>query len=114
MNNPTSLDVLPFSTVLVCSIQNHTLDSPLLCLFDSGSMSTWIKRSAIPRGVVGRAVSSITSQTMAGNFSSNQAVTLEHITLPEFMKNHHFNSLEAHLLFQDCRYDIIFGRDALR
>ena len=50
---------------------------------------------------------------MAGVFTSNLVVDLESITFPEFMKNRTYDKVEGRLLHQPCRYDIIFGRDAL-
>ena len=49
-----------------------------------------------------------------GKFTSNQAITLENLTLPEFLSNRTYDSIEARILPGTCRYDMILGRDALR
>ena len=46
-------------------------------------------------------------------FTSNLVVDLESIAFPEFMKNRTCDKVEDCLLQQACRYDVIFGRDAL-
>jgi len=51
---------------------------------------------------------------MAGDFSSNQEVTLRDIHLPAFNKNITLPLLNARIFHAPCRYDMILGRDALR
>ena len=51
---------------------------------------------------------------MAGTFSSSLSVQLQHITLPEYFKHRTYHDLPAQVMITDCRYDIIFGRDACR
>ena len=49
---------------------------------------------------------------MAGTFSSNLMVKLEHLSLPEFFKCRIYDSTPAHVMLTPCHYDIIFGHDA--
>jgi len=66
-------DHLPMTYVKISSVSKHSLDAPLLCLFDSGASSSWIKRSVLPQGSKGgRRVEALTGVTMAGTFSSNR------------------------------------------
>ena len=98
----------------VCgSIQNHQSGTSLLCLFDTGSTHTFIKRSALPPGVCGKRVPNKTNNTLAGTYTTNLIVELQGIQLPEFTKHRTYDSLPARIIPGACRYDVIFGRDAL-
>ena len=111
---PSSKDKAPYSTTLIKTVNSQPLDRPLLALFDTGSTKTWIKKSALPPNVNGYTLPTVSSQTMAGKFQSNQGVNLDHIILPEFDPSKTYDHLQAQLLFNECRYDIIFGCDALK
>ena len=51
---------------------------------------------------------------MAGTFSSNLMVNLEHLSLPEIFKCRIYDSTPAHMMLTPCHYNIIFGHDACR
>ena len=56
----------------------------------------------------------ITRTTLAGPFTSNAIVHLFGLRLPEFRRNVSLTELKARVFDNDCRYDIIMGRDALQ
>ena len=62
--------------------QRH--DRPLLCLLDSWSTYSWIKKAVLPSGVNGKTVDSFSNQTLAGVLKSNQAIEEVAIQFPEF------------------------------
>ena len=37
------VDKVPYSFVLIGNVKGHKIEKPFLCLFDTGSTSTWIK-----------------------------------------------------------------------
>ena len=55
----------------------------------------------------------VTGQTMAGTFTSNQALTCNNVSFPEFFRSRSFESIGARIFFSECRYDVIFGRDLI-
>ena len=78
-------------------------------------MSTWFNRKALPSGITGKTVATITGSTMAGTFSSSQELSLEQLVFPEFFQHRMLEETKARIFQgEDCRYDIIFGRDVLR
>ena len=71
-------------------ISRHQKSSPCCAWASSGAqsgMGPWINRRSIPKGVNAKVGTTVTSDTMAGVFTSNLVVDLESITFPEFMKN---------------------------
>ena len=62
------------------------MNRPFLCLLDSGATSCWISRTRLPQNIQGKTVAEVTSQTLAGTFTSNQEIQLEQVMLPEFSK----------------------------
>ena len=107
-------DRLPMSFVIVKKVQNGVVSKPLTCLFDSGAKSAWINKKSVPPGIQGQTVPGITSKTLAGTFKSTEAVNLQNFTLPQFSKSRIYEKLTARVFHTPCRYDVIFGRDALR
>ena len=79
----------------------------LKVLLDSGSVTTLVNKSALPKGVQGRTLNeSKGMNTLAGRITVNTMVKLRVLRLPEFNKN---ISIECHnaLVFDtQCRYDI--------
>ena len=108
------IDLVPFTVAVVGRIQEQIFDRPLLCLADTGADSTWINSEVLPKGANGTTVSRLTGKTMAGTFTSTQAVRLREIALPEFHRNRVIDRINARVFHADCRYDIILGRDVLR
>ena len=103
------------SYMIAAKAQNHVLHKPLICLFDTGSTSTWIKKSVLPEGVVGKVVSSVQGLTMAGTFKSSLMTTLTDVAFPEFYRSRVLDQVNARIMgTEECRYDIIIGRDVLR
>ena len=107
------MDKIPYSFSVIKSIQGQvTPHRPLLCLFDSGSTLTWIRRGALPSKVEpAMSKQPVVGSTMAGKFTSFKEVKLQGITVPEFSPTRALDSLRAQVMEADCRYDIIFGRD---
>lgn len=108
------IDLVPMTFVIVKRIQNGAVSRPLVCLFDTGATSTWVKRKTLPRGTHGQTVPSHTSATLAGEFSSKEVVNLQDLTFPEFSPSRTYDRCPARVFDADCRYDIIFGRDMCR
>jgi len=107
-------DLIPMSIASVSTIQKQPHERPLLVLFDSGSQGTWINGKALPPGVIGKKVKSITGSTMAGIFTSNQEVSIGDLVLPEFYRSRRIDGVKARIFYSPCRYDLILGRDTLR
>ena len=57
---------------------------PMLCLLDSGATGCWISRKQLPSTIRTNKIPAITNQTLAGNFMSNESITLKNVLLPEF------------------------------
>ena len=86
----------------------------LRVLFDSGGSATMIHDRCLPKGCVPTVLTNtVTSNTIAGNFTSNTCVYMREIILPEFDRNKKIDGQGAFVFQEDCRYDVIFGRDFL-
>ena len=83
----TNKDLIPYATVIARNIHDTPFQKPLLCLLDSGSTGSWVTKKSLPKGINGKTVPPITTQTAMGEFTSNQTITLENLTLPEFLSN---------------------------
>ena len=55
----------------------------------------------------------MTSQTLAGTFTSNQEVQLEQVMLQEFFKTRKLDHINAKIFDTQCHYDMILGCDLL-
>ena len=86
---------------------------PLLCLLDSGATSSWIARRRLPKGVVINTVPTVSNQTMARMFSSNEQVELKGVVFPEFFCTQKLDNIWARLFHSECCCDVIVGRDML-
>jgi hypothetical protein len=98
-NIDESVDFIPMSFALATKVQGTSFNRPLLVLFDPGSTSTWLKASTLPRGIQGETKDSITGQTLAGNFTSNQVVRVQDLSFPEFDRSKRFQNATARLIF---------------
>ena len=58
-------------------------------------------------------MSETTNQTLAGTFLANKELTLYNAILPEFYRSRHMNKITMKIFHQECRYDMIIGRDLL-
>ena len=105
---------VPMSFLVPESMESIPSKKPYTVLFDSGSTSTWITRCCLPPDFTPRDAPPITGTTLAGPFTSNAIVHLFGVGLPEFRCNVSLTELKAHVFDNDCRYDIIMGRDALQ
>ena len=87
----------------------------LKVLLDSGSTACLIKRSALPRGIIPKELSSKKLfTTLVGLLSAHQMVILRDIRLPEFDKNRRISQQRALIFDNDnCKYDVILGTDFL-
>ena len=115
-NDPTS--VLTSSFLLPSSLcptfKTQPLTSPpMLCLLDSGATGCWISRKQLPSTIRTNKIPAITNQTLAGDFTSNESITLKHVLLPEFHRTRRLDTLQAKIFDQSCRYDMILGRDLM-
>ena len=108
-------DLIPL-TVGVCRvIQFVDSGSPLLILLDSGSSTTWFNQRTLPKGANPATVDSLSGTTMVGTFTSNQEISIEGFTLPEFDATKFLPHFKARVFNNDsCRYHAIVGRDVLR
>ena len=89
------------------------MNRPFLCLLDSGATGCWISSTRLPPNIQGKTVAEVTSQTLAGTFTSNQEIQLEQVMLPEFFKTRRIDLVQAKIFTTPCRYDMILGRDLL-
>ena len=89
------------------------MNRPFLCLLDSGATGCWVSRTRLPQNIQGKKVAEITSQTLAGTFTSNQEIQLEQVMLPEFFKTRKVDYVQAKIFTTPCRYNMILGRDLL-
>eukprot|EP00977_Amphora_coffeiformis_P009356 scaffold2144_cov98-Amphora_coffeaeformis.AAC.1 len=108
------LDLIPYTVLLLDKAQNVSVTRAFLCLLDSGSTTSFFKRSCLPKGTHGRTVQRVSSTTLAGELNSNQVCTITNSVLPEFHRTRKIDSFEAYLFNNDAvRYDAILGRDFL-
>ena len=69
-------------TFLTCqSIQNVPYSRPLSVLLDSGSTTSWFNKNALPPTIRSTTAPSIMGTTMAGEFQSDQLLTLSDVSL---------------------------------
>ena len=105
---------IPITVLIAQRVQQKPfMHRPLLCLLDSGATGSWISRTRLPQHIQGKKVAEVTSQTLAGTFTSNQEIQLEQVMLPEFFKTRKIDSVYAKIYTTPCRYDMILGRDLL-
>ena len=102
-------------TVLIahCVQQQPLMNHPFLCLLDSGAAGCWTSRARLPQNIQGKTVDQVTSQTLAGTFTSNQEVQFEQVMLPEFFKTRKLDHVNAKIFDTQCRYDMILGCNLL-
>ena len=94
-------EFIPMVLVMPTTIQKvHCDGQPLLCLLDSGATSSWVARKQLPKGMFGRTVQTVTNQTMARTFSSNQQVKLEGVVFPEFFWTRRLDNIGENIQFQ--------------
>ena len=86
---------------------------PMLCLLDSGATGCWISRKKLPSMIRTNKIPAITNQMMAGDFTSNESITLKNVILPEFHRTRRLDALQAKIFDQSCRYNMILGRDLM-
>ena len=100
-------------TFLTCqSIQNVPFSCPLSILLDSGSTTSWFNKNALPQSINPTTVPSVKGTTMAGDFQSNQLLTLSDVTLSE-LSDLVLPTLPTHLFTASCHYDLILGCNVL-
>ena len=100
-------------TFLHCtSIQHVPFTRPLSVLLDSGSTTSWFNHRALPPNITPTTVPALHGTTMAGNFQSNQQLSLSTVSLPE-LSDLTLPTLNARMFNANCRYDLILGRDVL-
>ena len=100
-------------TFLTCrTIQNIPFSHPLSTLLDSGSATSWFNKSTLPNSIQPTMVVAIKGTTIAGEFNSNQLLTLSDVSLPELL-DFVLPSLPTRLFTAPCHYDLILGHDIL-
>ena len=100
-------------TLLHCTtIRNVPFTRPLSVLLDSGSTTSRFNHRALPPNINPTTVTALHGTTMAGNFQSNQQLSLSTISLPE-LSDLTLPNLNARMFNAKCRYDLILGRDIL-
>ena len=113
-DSKTNQEFIPMVLLMSATIQKVCCNGqPLLCLLDSGATSSWVTRKRLPKGVFGRTVQTVSNQTMAGMFSSDQQVELEGVVFPECFQMLRLDNVEARIFNSDCWYDMIIGHDIL-
>lgn len=109
-----SKTVAPMSFIVAKTINGKTSMRLLRALFDSGGSATMIHERCLPKGCQPTLLSNnATSNTIAGNFTSDKCVHMKEITLPEFDRNKKIEQQGAFVFGGDCTYDVILGRDFL-
>ena len=109
-----SKTVAPMSFIVAKTINGKTSMRLLRALFDSGGSATMIHERCLPKGCQPTLLSNnVTSNTIAGNFTSDKCVHMKEITLPEFDRNKKIEQQGAFVFGGDCTYDVILGRDFL-
>ena len=109
-----NVEHIPITVLIAQRVQQQPLmNRPFLCLLDSGATGCWVSRARLPQHIQGKKVAEITSQTLAGTFTSNQEIQLEQVMLPEFFKTRKIDYVQAKIFTTPCRYDMILGRDLL-
>ena len=83
----------------------------MLCLLDSGATGCWISRTALPLDIQTNQVPTVTNQTLASSFTSNESVDIHNLLLPEFHRMRHIEILPAKIFPKGCCYNMILGRD---
>ena len=83
----------------------------MLCLLDSGATGCWISRTALPPDIQTNQVPMVTTQTLAGSFTSNESVDIHNLLLPEFHRMRCIETIPAKIFNKGCHYDMILGRD---
>ena len=100
-------------TFLHCtSIQNVPFTRPLSVLLDSSSTTSWFNHRGLPPNINPTTVPALHGTTMAGNFQSNQQLSLSTVSLPE-LSDLTLPNLNARMFNANCRYDLILGRNIL-
>ena len=104
----------PMSFIVAKTINDKTSMRLLRALFDSGGSATMIHQRCLPKGCESTKLSNIiTSNTIAGNFTSRECIQMKEITLPEFDRNKKIDQQGAYVFGGECSYDVILGRDFL-
>ena len=110
---PTN-EFIPLTVLTMSYVQDTAFNQPpMLCLLDSGATGCWISRKKLPSTIRTNKIPAITNQTLAGNFTSNESITLKNVLLPEFHRTRRLDTLQAKIFDQSCRYDMILGRDLM-
>ena len=100
-------------TFLTCqSIKNVPFSRPLSVVLDSGSTTSWFNKNALPHSINLTTVPSVKGTTMAGDFQSNQLLTLSDVSLSE-LSDLVLPTLPTPLFTASCHYDLILGRNVL-
>ena len=91
------VDKVPYTFTVIQQMQHQTIKThPILCLFDSGSDTTWIHQRAFPRHItIMNSGDPITGITRASTFTSNKTVTLHGLSLPELSPMRTIQQLQA-------------------
>ena len=85
---------------------------PLSVLLDSGSTTSWFNKNTLAHSIKPTTVPYIKGTTMAGDFQSNQLLTLSDISLSELSDLVLPTLLTRHFT-ASCHYDLILGHDVL-
>ena len=108
-------DPTPATIMIAHDVQGVSFKHKMLtCLFDSGSRRTLIAKNVLPTGTTIDTLPhhSIAHTTM-GAYRICYAVTLSNIHFPEFSPTRNIDQVQAYLMTNPCRYDVIVGRDLM-
>ena len=109
--NATELDYVPVTTL---SFKNKNKNYTLHVLLDSGSTTSWIKRSVLQgKDLQTFKVPAITGSTLAGNFKANELIWLKDTKLQELDPHRTVLEMGLHVFDAPCRYDAVIGRKVL-
>lgn len=109
--NPVYVDYIPSTKI---SFQKENKNYVLHVLLDSGSTTSWIRKSALQgKDVNISKIPPITGTTMAGNFQADEVTTLHELKLQELHPHRTIECLTLQVFDAPCRYDAIIGREVL-
>ena len=96
------------------SVNDKGYNKTLRALLDSGASITCIKRKALPKGCVPHRIKGCNVQGFGGEKVLNEVLELQQVTLPEFSRSFQIERIQALIIDDDPKYDIILERDVLQ
>ena len=107
VDDPTPASIMMAGTVQTIPFKHRMLK----CLFDSGSKNTLIAKNCLPTGtILDELPNQVYAQTTMGTYRVRHKVNLKNIRFPEFNSSRTVDEVDAMIMTNPCRYDVIVGR----